>query len=275
MSGVLRDFPELTEEIDGNIESIMKRTSLVANTSNMPLAAREASIYTAYSTSRWTDALREIFVRLGEMSADPGFPAYLGARLASFNERAGRVKSVSPPGGDFSYPVTSATLGIVEVFWGFNKKLASRKHFSSVNWRISYSKYTRALDDYYEKNHSDFLPLCVKVIEIQQEEEDLSEIVQLVGKTTFAETDKIILEVAKLLKDDFLQQNGYCSYARYCPFYKTVGMLKNIVAFYDLARHAFKDPVKNGEDKIKAEFEQLNQDMQATLCNFGILNDLS
>ncbi|CAB4061140.1 ATPeV1A [Lepeophtheirus salmonis] len=298
MSEVLRDFPELTVEIDGNTESIMKRTSLVANTSNMPVAAREASIYTgitlseyfpdmgynvsmiAYSTSRWTDALREIFVRLGEMSADPGFPAYLGARLASFNERAGRVKSVSPPGGDFSYPVTSATLGIVEVFWGFNKKLASRKHFSSVNWRISYSKYTRALDDYYEKNHSDFVPLRVKVNEILQEEEDLSEIVQLVGKASLAETDKITLEVAKLLKDDFLQQKW------------------NIVAFYDLARHAveftalsenkitwgiireamgnilyqlssmkFKDPVKDGEDKIKVDFEQLNEDMQAAFRN--------
>uniref|UniRef100_A0A0K2TQ73 H(+)-transporting two-sector ATPase n=1 Tax=Lepeophtheirus salmonis TaxID=72036 RepID=A0A0K2TQ73_LEPSM len=331
MSEVLRDFPELTVEIDGNTESIMKRTSLVANTSNMPVAAREASIYTgitlseyfrdmgynvsmmADSTSRWAEALREISGRLAEMPADSGYPAYLGARLASFYERAGRVKclgnpqregsvsivgAVSPPGGDFSDPVTSATLGIVQVFWGLDKKLAQRKHFPSVNWLISYSKYTRALDDYYEKNHSDFVPLRVKVNEILQEEEDLSEIVQLVGKASLAETDKITLEVAKLLKDDFLQQNGYSSYDRYCPFYKTVGMLRNIVAFYDLARHAveftalsenkitwgiireamgnilyqlssmkFKDPVKDGEDKIKVDFEQLNEDMQAAFRN--------
>lgn len=215
MSEVLRDFPELTVEIDGKTESIMKRTSLVANTSNMPVAAREASIYTgitlseyfrdmgynvsmmADSTSRWAEALREISGRLAEMPADSGYPAYLGARLASFYERAGRVKclgnperegsvsivgAVSPPGGDFSDPVTSATLGIVQVFWGLDKKLAQRKHFPSVNWLISYSKYTRALDDYYEKNFPDFVALRTKVNEILQEEEDLSEIVQLVGK---------------------------------------------------------------------------------------------
>lgn len=171
MSEVLRDFPELSVEIDGVTESIMKRTALVANTSNMPVAAREASIYTgitlseyfrdmgyhvsmmADSTSRWAEALREISGRLAEMPADSGYPAYLGARLASFYERAGRVKclgnperegsvsivgAVSPPGGDFSDPVTSATLGIVQVFWGLDKKLAQRKHFPSINWLISY-----------------------------------------------------------------------------------------------------------------------------------------
>jgi V-type H+-transporting ATPase subunit A len=331
MSEVLRDFPELTVEIGGQTESIMKRTSLVANTSNMPVAAREASIYTgitlseyfrdmgynvsmmADSTSRWAEALREISGRLAEMPADSGYPAYLGARLASFYERAGRVKclgnperegsvsivgAVSPPGGDFSDPVTSATLGIVQVFWGLDKKLAQRKHFPSVNWLISYSKYKKALDDFYEKNFPDFVPLRIKVSEILQEEEDLSEIVQLVGKASLAETDKITLEVAKLIKDDFLQQNGYSSYDRYCPFYKTVGMLRNIVAFYDLARHAvestsqsdnkitwnvireamgnhlyqlssmkFKDPVKDGEQKIKADFDTLNEEMQAAFRN--------
>ncbi|CAL1266819.1 unnamed protein product [Larinioides sclopetarius] len=194
MSEVLRDFPEV--EIDGNVESIMKRTALVANTSNMPVAAREASIYTgitlseyfrdmgynvsmmADSTSRWAEALREISGRLAEMPADSGYPAYLGARLASFYERAGRVKclgnperegsvtivgAVSPPGGDFSDPVTSATLGIVQVFWGLDKKLAQRKHFPSINWLISYSKYVRALDDFYDKNFQDFVPLRTKV----------------------------------------------------------------------------------------------------------------
>lgn len=196
MAEVLRDFPQLTVEIGGKTESIMKRTTLVANTSNMPVAAREASIYTgitlaeyfrdmgynvsmmADSTSRWAEALREISGRLAEMPADSGYPAYLSARLASFYERAGRVTcignpgregsvsivgAVSPPGGDFSDPVTSATLSIVQVFWGLDKKLAQRKHFPSINWLISYSKYMRALDDFYERNYSEFVPLRTKV----------------------------------------------------------------------------------------------------------------
>merc|ERR1711934_221786 len=183
MAEVLTDFPELTTVIDGREEEIMQRTCLIANTSNMPVAAREASMYTgvtlaeyfrdmgmnismmADSTSRWAEALREISGRLAEMPADSGYPAYLGARLASFYERAGKVVckgnpsrsgsvsivgAVSPPGGDFSDPVTSATLGIVQVFWGLDKKLAQRKHFPSVDWLRSYSKYMKALDDYYD-----------------------------------------------------------------------------------------------------------------------------
>ena len=273
MAEVLRDFPELTVEMNGVTESIMKRTTLVANTSNMPVAAREASIYTgitlseyfrdmgynvsmmADSTSRWAEALREISGRLAEMPADSGYPAYLSARLASFYERAGRVKcignperegsvtivgAVSPPGGDFSDPVTSATLGIVQVFWGLDKKLAQRKHFPSVNWLISYSKYTRALDDFYDKSYPDFVPFRTKCQQILQEEEDLSEIVQLVGKASLAEVDKVTLEVAKLIKEDYLQQNGYSSYDRFCPFYKTSGMLRNMISFYDMARHAIE-----------------------------------
>jgi V-type H+-transporting ATPase subunit A len=260
----------------------MKRTGLVANTSNMPVAAREASIYTgitlseyfrdmgynvsmmADSTSRWAEALREISGRLAEMPADSGYPAYLGARLASFYERAGKVVcsgnpkregsvtivgAVSPPGGDFSDPVTSATLGIVQVFWGLDKKLAQRKHFPSVNWLSSYSKYMRALDDFYEQNYPEFVNYRMKVKEILQEEEDLSEIVQLVGKGSLAESDKITLEVAKLIKDDFLQQNGFTAYDRYCPFYKTVGMLANICAFYDMARHAVETTAQS-DNKI-------------------------
>ncbi|XP_065845596.1 V-type proton ATPase catalytic subunit A-like isoform X2 [Oscarella lobularis] len=325
MSEVLRDFPELTIQVAGKTESIMKRTALVANTSNMPVAAREASIYTgitlaeyfrdmgynvsmmADSTSRWAEALREISGRLAEMPADSGYPAYLGARLASFYERAGKticlgnprregsvtlVGAVSPPGGDFSDPVTSATLGIVQVFWGLDKKLAQRKHFPSVNWLTSYSKYMRALDDFYEKSYPDFISFRTKVKQILQEEEDLSEIVQLVGKGSLAESDKITLEVAKLLKDDFLQQNGYTPYDRYCPFYKTVLMLANICSFYDMARHAvettaqsenkitwaiirdqmgdilyklssmkFKDPSADGETKIKKEMSELQEEM--------------
>jgi V-type H+-transporting ATPase subunit A len=186
------------------------------------------------------------------MPADSGYPAYLGARLASFYERAGRVAclgspnrigsvsivgAVSPPGGDFSDPVTSATLGIVQVFWGLDKKLAQRKHFPSVNWLISYSKYMRALDEFYEKNHPEFPALRTTAKEILQMEEDLSEIVQLVGKGSLAEVDKITLEVAKLIKDDFLQQNGFSAYDRYCPFWKTVAIMRNMVSFYHQARH--------------------------------------
>ncbi|KAH9504243.1 V-type proton ATPase catalytic subunit A [Bulinus truncatus] len=334
MSEVLRDFPELTMDVEGKQESIMKRTALVANTSNMPVAAREASIYTgitlseyfrdmglnvsmmADSTSRWAEALREISGRLAEMPADSGYPAYLPARLAHFYERAGRVKclgnpgregsvsivgAVSPPGGDFSDPVTTATLNIVQVFWGLDKKLAQRKHFPSVNWLISYSKYDRALDEFYERNYPDFAPLKSKCKEILQEEEDLSEIVQLVGKGSLAESDKITLEVAKIIKDDFLQQNGYTPYDRFCPFYKTVGMLRNMIAFYDMARHAvettaqsdnkvtfaiikeqmggimyklsnmkFKDPYKDGEAKIKQEFEELHEEMQQAFSNLEL-----
>merc|ERR1711990_723613 len=286
MAEVLRDFPELEIEIDGRKETIMKRTALVANTSNMPVAAREASIYTgitlseyfrdqgynvsmmADSTSRWAEALREISGRLAEMPADSGYPAYLGARLASFYERAGRAKclgnperegsvsivgAVSPPGGDFSDPVTSATLGIVQVFWGLDKKLAQRKHFPSVDWLRSYSKYMKALDDYYEKNFPEFVGFRTKVKEILQEEEDLSEIVQLVGKASLAESDKITLEVAKLLKDDFLQQNAYSSYDRYCPFYKTVGMLKTIVKFHENCIRVL-EATSRSEKKISMAF---------------------
>ncbi|KAH8276401.1 hypothetical protein KR018_005155, partial [Drosophila ironensis] len=271
MSEVLRDFPQLEVEVNGTMESIMKRTALVANTSNMPVAAREASIYTgitlseyfrdmgynvsmmADSTSRWAEALREISGRLAEMPADAGYPAYLGARLASFYERAGLVQclgspsrlgsvsivgAVSPPGGDFSDPVTSATLSIVQVFWGLDKKLAQRKHFPSVNWLHSYSKYMRTVDAYYEELNPEFTFLRAKAKQVLQEEDDLAEIVQLVGKASLNEGDKIKLEVAKMLKDDFLQQNSYSSYDAYCPFFKTQAMLRNMMAFYDCAMQA-------------------------------------
>jgi vacuolar-type H+-ATPase catalytic subunit A/Vma1 len=145
------------------------------------------------------------------------------------------MNSVSPPGGDFSDPVTSATLGIVQVFWGLDKKLAQRKHFPSVNWSLSYSKYTKVLEPYYENTEPGFVELRTRTKEILQKEEDLAEIVQLVGKSALGENDKITLEVARMLKDDFLQQNGMSEYDRYCPFYKTSGMLRNFVAFHDAA----------------------------------------
>uniref|UniRef100_A0A7R9TX88 H(+)-transporting two-sector ATPase n=1 Tax=Prasinoderma coloniale TaxID=156133 RepID=A0A7R9TX88_9VIRI len=325
MAEVLMDFPELTMTMpDGSEESIMQRTCLVANTSNMPVAAREASIYTgitlaeyfrdqgmnvsmmADSTSRWAEALREISGRLAEMPADSGYPAYLAARLASFYERAGKVKclggpnregsvtivgAVSPPGGDFADPVTSATLGIVQVFWGLDKKLAQRKHFPSVNWLISYSKYTQALESYYQGFDPEFLTLRTKGREVLQKEDDLMEIVQLVGKDALAESDKITLETARLLREDYLQQNSFTPYDKYCPFYKSVWMLRNIVAFHTLANAAvertageerkitfnvikarmgdllyrissqkFADP-SDGEESLVAQFKELNNDL--------------
>lgn len=179
------------------------------------------------------------------------------------------------------------------MFWGLDKKLAQRKHFPSINWLISYSKYTNALDPFYDEHFPEFVQLRIKAKQILQEEEDLSEIVQLVGRASLAEVDKITLEIAKMLKDDFLQQNSYSSYDRFCPFYKTVGILKNMIAFYDLARHTvestaqtdnkitwnhireslaqiiyrltsmkFRDPAKEGEAGIKEQFEVLHEDMQ-------------
>lgn len=249
----------------------MKRTCLIANTSNMPVAAREASIYTgitvaeyfrdqgkdvammADSTSRWAEALREISGRLGEMPADQGFPAYLGAKLASFYERAGRVTAlgspdrngsvsivgaVSPPGGDFSDPVTTSTLGIVQVFWGLDKKLAQRKHFPSINTSASYTKYLTSLQPFYQKEAPDFPVLSNRIKELLTTSEDLDQVVQLVGKSALGDSDKITLDVATLIKEDFLQQNGYSDYDQYCPLWKTSWMMKNMMAFHDESQKA-------------------------------------
>ena len=320
MAEVLEEFPELTLTRDGKEQPIMLRTTLVANTSNMPVAAREASIYTgitlseyfrdqgynvammADSTSRWAEALREISGRLAEMPADSGYPAYLGAKLASFYERAGKVKTlgspertgsvsivgaVSPPGGDFSDPVTTATLGIVGAFWGLDKKLAQRKHFPSVNWNVSYSKYAQALEPYYEQNHPGFGSLRMAARELLQKDSDLAEIVQLVGKSALGEPDKVTLEVAGIIKNDYLQQNGISDYDCFCPFYKTTGMLRNMVEYHNKAQAAlsnnpemtwsrmrehtneilfrltqqkFEDP-KQGREEILKKYDQLTADM--------------
>lgn len=330
MAEVLMDFPQLTMTMpDGREESIMQRTTLVANTSNMPVAAREASIYTgitlaeyfrdmgynfsmmADSTSRWAEALREISGRLAEMPADSGYPAYLGARLASFYERAGRVSclgsparegsvtivgAVSPPGGDFSDPVTTATLGIVQVFWGLDKKLAQRKHFPSVNWLISYSKYTKGLEPFYDSFDPEFVETRRAAREVLQKEDDLNEIVQLVGKDALAEADKVTLEVARLIKEDFLQQNSFTPYDKYCPLYKSAAMLGNMIAFqraataaldraasaaaagdagklsfnvikarlsdvlYKLSSQKFEDPAE-GEEALRAKFKALREEI--------------
>jgi len=281
MAEVLSDFPELTTMIDGKEEAIMQRTTLVANTSNMPVAAREASIYTgittseffrdmgynvammADSTSRWAEALREISGRLAEMPADAGYPAYLSARLAAFYERSGRVTclgnphregsitvvgAVSPPGGDFTDPVTSATLSIVQVFWGLDKKLAQRKHFPSVNWNLSFSKYIRTLGPYFEKYDSEYGMLQQKFKEILQTEDDLQEIVQLVGKDSLSEDQKCTLEVSRIIREDFLQQNGFSTFDFMCPLGKTIGMMKVIVTFFDSAQKLLAE--SSGEKRV-------------------------
>lgn len=278
MAEVLMEFPELTTKIGNEEIPIMQRTCLVANTSNMPVAAREASIYTgitlaeyfrdmgmdvammADSTSRWAEALREISGRLGEMPGDAGYPAYLGTRLAFFYERAGVVQclgspdrngsvtivgAVSPPGGDFSDPVTASTLSIVQVFWGLDKKLAQKKHFPSVNWNISFSKYERTLQVYYQDKDPEFIKCIASARQILQEEKNLQEIVQLVGKDSLGEDQKVALEVAKLLREDYLQQNGFSPYDYTCPLVKCSGMIKNYVKFYDLASKAVKARAEN------------------------------
>jgi V-type H+-transporting ATPase subunit A len=249
----------------------------------MPVAAREASIYTgitlaeyyrdmgydvammADSTSRWAEALREISGRLGEMPGDGGYPAYLGARLASFYERAGRVAclggnrvgsvsvvgAVSPPGGDCADPVTAATLSIVQVFWGLDKKLAQKKHFPSVNWNISFSKYERTINGYYNTVYKDNwrmknVPSYVATVkQILQEEKSLKEIVQLVGKDSLGEEQKVKLEVARVIQEDFLVQNGFSKYDYKCPLYKTAGMLRCLVLFHDLCIQHVSDKAEH------------------------------
>jgi vacuolar-type H+-ATPase catalytic subunit A/Vma1 len=310
MAEVLMDFPELSITIDGRQEPIMKRTCLIANTSNMPVAAREASIYTgitvaeyfrdqgkavammADSSSRWAEALRELSGRLGEMPADQGFPAYLGAKLASFYERAGAstqlgsperegsvsiVGAVSPPGGDFSDPVTSSTLNIVQVFWGLDKKLAQRKHFPSVNTSMSYSKYTNILDDFYKKDHPDFPKLRDQIRNLLTNSEELDQVVQLVGKSALGDSDKIVLDVAAMLKDDFLQQNGYSDYDQFCPLWKTEWMMRNMMAFQDEAQKAassgiswsrVSEQTKDIQHKLRSMKFELPDDQEAAVKKY-------
>ena len=274
MAEVLHEFPELYTVVNGQSHNIMLRTILVANTSNMPVAAREASIYTGItlaeyirdmgfdvsmmgdSTSRWAEALREISGRLGEMPADNGYPAYLASKLAQFYERAGAVKclgspdrsgsvsivgAVSPPGGDFSDPVTVATLNIVQVFWGLDKKLAQRKHFPSLNWLTSYSKYETILEPFFTEFDSEFVTSKNLIKRILQEEEDLLEVVQLIGNDSLSEDQKLTLDVARIIKDEFLCQNAFSTYDYMCPLKKTAGMMKCIMAYYNNCFRVLKD----------------------------------
>ena len=270
MTDVLNEFPELKDPKTG--EPLMKRTVLIANTSDMPVAAREASIYTgitiaeyfrdmgynvaimADSTSRWAEALREMSGRLEEMPGDEGYPAYLSSRLAEFYERAGIVKvlgsvdktgsvsaigAVSPPGGDLSEPVSQATLRIVKVFWGLSAQLAYKRHFPAIDWLISYSLYADRMGEWYEKNvGADFMELRAFVMNVLQEEASLEEIVRLVGMDTLSYKDRMTLETAKMIREDYLHQNAFHETDTYTSLDKQNRMLKLIKKFYDLGNEA-------------------------------------
>ncbi len=273
MTDVLREFPELRDPRTG--ESLMQRTVLIANTSDMPVAAREASIYTgitiaeyfrdmgytvaviADSTSRWAEALREMSGRLEEMPGEEGYPAYLTSRLAQFYERAGQVVclgsrrdrigalsaigAVSPQGGDISEPVTQATLRIVKVFWGLEANLAYRRHFPAINWLNSYSLYKDRLEDWYTANVApDWPALVSRIMDILQSESSLDEIVKLVGMDALSSDDRLTLEVARSVREDFLQQNAFEEGDMYTSLEKQHALLTLILSFYDQAAAALR-----------------------------------
>ena len=276
MTDVLNEFPELKDPRTGN--SLMERTVLIANTSDMPVAAREASIYTgitiaeyfrdmgytvalmADSTSRWAEALREMSGRLEEMPGEEGYPAYLGSRLAQFYERAGRVivngsedtegalsviGAVSPPGGDISEPVSQATLRIVKVFWGLDANLAYKRHFPAINWLTSYSLYTDQLADWFSKNAApDFMELRGRLMSLLQEESELQEIVNLVGMDALSAPDRLKLETSRSIREDYLHQNAFDPTDTYTSLGKQVLMMRAILACYDKAKEA----LANGAD---------------------------
>ncbi|MGL4991032.1 MAG: V-type ATP synthase subunit A [Sarcina sp.] len=272
MTDVLNEFPELKDPKTG--QSLMKRTVLIANTSNMPVAAREASIYTgitiaeyfrdmgysvsimADSTSRWAEALREMSGRLEEMPGDEGYPAYLGSRLADYYERAGKVialgkdgregavtaiGAVSPPGGDISEPVTQSTLRIVKVFWGLDAQLAYKRHFPSINWLSSYSLYLDKMGKWMDENvASDWSQIRTDAMALLQEEANLQEIVRLVGIDALSEADRLKLEVAKSIREDYLQQNAFHEVDTYASLDKQYKMLKLVMAFEKEAARALE-----------------------------------
>lgn len=274
MTDVLLEFPELDDPQTG--QPLMKRTTLIANTSNMPVAAREASVYTAItlaeyyrdmgysvalmadSTSRWAEALREMSGRLEEMPGEEGYPAYLGTRLASFYERAGRcivngkegregsitvIGAVSPPGGDLSEPVTQNTLRVTKVFWGLDANLAYQRHFPAINWLNSYSLYTERLDPYWDEKFDDqWSGLRVEAMSLLEQESQLNEIVRLVGIDALSRDERMVMETAKSLREDFLHQNAFHEIDTYASMDKQFKMLKTIVAFH----HAGIDALHKG-----------------------------
>ena len=270
MTEVLTEFPELEDPKSG--KPLMERTVLIANTSNMPVAAREASVYTgitiaeyfrdmgydvslmADSTSRWAEAMREISSRLEEMPGEEGYPAYLAARLSEFYERAGRVDTlaggsgsvtvigaVSPPGGDFSEPVTQNTLRIVKCFWALDAKLSQRRHFPAINWLNSYSLYLDTLSKWYDENVSpEWNGLRTWAMEVLQKEAELQEIVQLVGSDALPDEEQVTIEVARMLREIFLQQNAFDPVDTYCSMEKQYDIMLSIKLYADLAYAALK-----------------------------------
>ena len=276
MTDVLNEFPELVDPKTG--ESIMKRTVLIANTSNMPVAAREASIYTgitlaeyyrdmgynvammADSTSRWAEALREMSGRLEEMPGDEGYPAYLASRVADFYERAGKVRvlgsredlgtlsvigAVSPPGGDMSEPVTQATLRIVKVFWGLDYDLSYQRHFPAINWLTSYSLYQDKMDKFIDENvDEDFSTMRKRAMSLLQQESGLLEVVRLVGRDALSDDDKLKLNVTKSIREDYLQQNAFHDVDTYCSLIKQDKMLDLILYNYDKCLEALSKGVE-------------------------------
>ncbi|AKB53588.1 V-type ATP synthase subunit A [Methanosarcina barkeri 227] len=305
MADVLSEFPELEDPQTGR--PLMERTVLIANTSNMPVAAREASVYTgitiaeyyrdmgldvslmADSTSRWAEAMREISSRLEEMPGEEGYPAYLSARLAEFYERAGVAESlcgetgsitvigaVSPPGGDFSEPVTQNTLRIVKVFWALDAKLSQRRHFPAINWLNSYSLYKDSLNDWFADNVApDYVPLRERAMEMLQTESELQEIVQLVGSDALPDDQQLLLEITRMLREIFLQQNAFHPVDAYSPFDQQYKILKAIMKWGDAAMDALKSGVpvteiiklesKNVLAKVKYE-EKFDESMNAVLA---------
>ncbi len=315
MTDVLMEFPELKDPRTG--KSLMKRTVLIANTSDMPVAAREASIYTgitiaeyfrdmgysvalmADSTSRWAEALREMSGRLEEMPGEEGYPAYLSSRLAQFYERAGKVKTlcsgerigslsaigaVSPPGGDISEPVAQATLRIVKVFWGLDYNLSYRRHFPAINWLISYSLYEERLRDWYTENVSrDWVRLTGDMMRILQEEAELEEIVQLVGVDALSPMDRVTLEAARSIREDYLQQDAFNDVDTYSTLNKQLRMLRLIMNFYYKARDAvsagarineiFSLPIRERigrakfvpEEKVNQIYDDMEKDLETQM----------
>ena len=313
MTDVLNEFPELRDPRTGN--SLMERTVLIANTSDMPVAAREASIYTgitiaeyfrdmgytvalmADSTSRWAEALREMSGRLEEMPGEEGYPAYLGSRLAQFYERAGRVivngegetegalsviGAVSPPGGDISEPVSQATLRIVKVFWGLDSALAYKRHFPAINWLTSYSLYLDSVGGWFDENVApDWMELRQRMMTLLQEEAELEEIVKMVGMDALSPGDRLKMEAARTIREDFLHQNSFHEIDTYTSLEKQHNMMRLVLAFYDAGLDALKQgadindivklPVREQigrykytkEDQLAAEYEKVTRQLAA------------
>lgn len=317
MTDVLNEFPELKDPKTGH--SLMERTVLIANTSDMPVAAREASIYTgitiaeyfrdmgysvalmADSTSRWAEALREMSGRLEEMPGEEGYPAYLGSRLAQFYERAGHVVSlgregregalsvigaVSPPGGDISEPVSQATLRIVKVFWGLDSALAYKRHFPAINWLTSYSLYVDNMGKWFEENvSSEWMTDRQKLMNLLQEEAELEEIVKMVGMDALSAQDRLKMEAARSIREDFLHQNSFHEVDTYTSLKKQLLMMKLVTGFYELAKAALEEgtgiqglirmPVRERigrfkytlEDQLDEEYEKTSRELAEQIAN--------